>query len=119
MGTFLLTRRVICYPCKYQRDALIERTEDNMPVSERLFSGEKRGIEMFRDCFEECPCPKDPHCEFFEKCEICIPRHYGKGDLPFCERDKYLVTLTPERREELLAIYATQDYKNLPYTLGR
>ena len=66
---------------------------------------------MLRDCLEECPCPKDPRCEHFNDCDVCVPRHYKKDTLPYCERDVFLDTLTPERREEILQIFSTQNYK--------
>ena len=64
---------------------------------------------MLREGFTECPCPKNPRCEFFENCEVCIPRHYNKDTLPYCEREVYLEKLTPERHEELLRIYSKKD----------
>ena len=60
---------------------------------------------MLRGVFSECPCPKDPKCVHFEDCEVCIPRHYNKDTLPYCEREVYLATLTTERREELMQAF--------------
>ena len=58
-----------------------------------------------REGFTACPCPKIPACEFFENCEVCIPRHYNKDTLPFCEREIYLATLTQDERSRLEQIY--------------